>query len=83
MPKAHEWRSAMQRGLRIFGLEDKPGAAPLGLAAVLIVLGAVLLAAFPRQDVATAAGAVVWLTGAAIAVRGWVRIIRLRRRDSS
>jgi protein-S-isoprenylcysteine O-methyltransferase Ste14 len=73
----------MQRGLRIFGLEDKPGSASLGLAAVLIVVGAVLLAAFPRQDVATAVGAVLWLIGAAIAVRGWVRIMRLRRRDSS
>ncbi len=82
MPAAREWRSAVERGVRMLGLSGKPGGGSLGAAAILIVAGAALLAAFPRQGTATVVGGVVWLTGAALAIRGWVRIMRLRKRDS-
>jgi hypothetical protein len=70
-------------GLRLFGVSSQPGGGSFGLAAILIVVGAALLAAFPRQGVATAVGAVLWSIGAAIAIRSWVRIMRLRKRDSN
>jgi hypothetical protein len=79
--ETRERRSAMQRSLRLFGLSGKPGGRSLGLAAILIVAGAALLAAFPHQRTATTVGAVLWLIGAAIAIRGWLRIMRARKHD--
>jgi hypothetical protein len=80
--ETHAWRSAMHRGLGIFGLSDKPGGASFAVAAILIVIGAALLAALPAQGIATNAGGLLWLAGAVIALRGWVRLMRLRGRNS-
>jgi hypothetical protein len=74
--------SAIQRRLRLFGLFGKSGGCSLILAAILIVVGAALLAAFPHQGAATTAGAALWLIGG-IAIGGWLRIMRTRKRDSA
>jgi hypothetical protein len=76
-----EWRSATQLAMRRFGLSDARGAGPVRLAAVLIVLGAALLAT--GTHVAAAVGAVLWLAGAVIAVRAWIVLERMRRTKSS
>jgi len=81
--RRHANGRARYSGLRLFGLSGKPGGRSLGLAAILIVIGAALLAAFPHQSAATTAGAALWLMGAAIAIRGWLRIMRARKRDSA
>jgi hypothetical protein len=81
--ETRERRSAIQQSLRLFGLSGKPGGRSLGLAAILIVVGAALLAAFPHQGTATTVGAILWLIGAAVAMRGWLRIMRARKRDSA
>jgi hypothetical protein len=81
--EARERRSALQRSLRLFGLSGKPGDRALGLAAILIVVGAALLATSPHQGIATTGGATLWLLGAAIAIRGWLRIMRPRKRGSA
>lgn len=83
MQQTRERRSAMQRSLRLFGLSGKPGGRSLGLAAILIVVGAALLAAFPHPGTPTTVGAILWLLGAAVAIRSWARIMRARKRDSA
>jgi len=83
LQETRERKSAMQRSLRLFGLSGKPGGRSPGLAAILIVVGAALPAAFPHQGTATTGGAALWLLGAAIAIRGWVLIMRARKRDSA
>ncbi len=83
MQETRERSRAIQRSLRLFGLSGKPGKRSLVLAAILIVVGAALLAAFPHQGAATTVGAILWLMGAAVAIRGWVRIMRARKHNSA
>jgi hypothetical protein len=81
--RTDEWRIASKRWLRFFGLSGQPGAASMGLAAVLIVAGAAVLAVAPRHGIAVAIGAALWLVGAVIAIRGWLRIMRDQRTKSN
>jgi hypothetical protein len=80
--RGDDWQSAMRVALRWFGLSDKPNVGPLRLAAVLIVVGAALMAA-TRHSVAFYIGAVLFLIGAVIAARGWARLMRFRQTKSN
>jgi membrane-bound ClpP family serine protease len=73
-----ESEGAMQIALRFFGLSGKPTVGPMKLAAVLIVVGAACMAP-GRHTIAFPIGGVLWLLGAVIAIRGWIRLQRLGR----
>jgi Flp pilus assembly protein TadB len=73
-----DWWRAMRSALRCFGLAGQPNGPTILLAAVLIVVGAGLVAAWGRKGVG-AIGAILWVVGALIAVVWWVRTMRSRR----
>jgi hypothetical protein len=75
--RSGEWRTAMQNALRWFGLAGNPNVGPMRLAAVLIVLGAALIAAGGRGVIGYLGGG-LWVAGAVIVVRGWIRLMRFR-----
>jgi hypothetical protein len=71
----------MQIALRWFGLAGNPSIGPMRLAAVMIVLGAVLLAASGKNAIGLI-GAALWVVGAVIALCGWVRLMHLRAKSN-
>jgi hypothetical protein len=75
--RGSEWRTAMQNASRWFGLSGNPNVGPMPLSAVLVVLGAALLAVGGRGAIGYLGGG-LWIVGAVIAVRGWVRLMHLR-----
>jgi hypothetical protein len=76
-----EWRTGMQMALRWFGLSGKPNVGPMRLAAVLIVLGAALIAVAGRGAIGYIGG-LLWIVGAVISVRGWFLLMRLRAKSN-
>ncbi len=75
-----EWRTALNRTLRWFGLSGNPRVGPMRLAVVLVVVGAALLAV-PRGNPLGYVGAAMWIAGALIAVIGWFRLMRSRAKS--
>jgi hypothetical protein len=71
-----EGRGALSLALRWFGLSGASEAPPVWLAAVFVVVGAVLLT--PGYWATDVSGALLWLSGAAIAIRGLARVIATR-----
>jgi hypothetical protein len=71
------WPIAIRKASRWFGLSGHPNVGAMRLAAVLIVLGAALLAAGGRAPIGYLGGG-MWIIGAVIAARGYVRLMRSR-----
>jgi hypothetical protein len=78
--KDGEWRTALNATLRWLGLSGNPRVGPMRLAVVLVVLGAALLA-LPRGNPLGYVGGAMWIAGALIAVRGWLRLMRSRAKS--
>jgi hypothetical protein len=78
-----ELRTARESALRFFGLSHASHAAQWKLVAALIVIGALVMAASPRHSFPAYIGGAVWLLGAALAILGCVRLVRVRRFKSN
>jgi hypothetical protein len=77
--RGEEWRHATQIVGRRAGLWGKPKVAPWTLIAALFLASAALLALSPSDSVGTYLGAALWLIAAFMAIRGWIRLDRVRR----
>lgn len=75
-----DWRTALNRTLRWFGLSRNPRIGPMRLAVALVVLGAALVTV-PRANPLFYVGAAMWLAGGLIGVIGWSRLMRSRAKS--
>jgi hypothetical protein len=79
--RAEESRGPLQTSLRVLGLAEDSGIGLLKVPIILIVVGAIPLAA-PRGSIVFYVGAVLWLLGAVLAVLGWCRLMLLRAKSA-